>query len=274
MDTILLFKKDLEKYPIDSLRVLHRYLGLPAAYEKDLAWLIAIHHAGSNDWGTMKGKVEWEEKVVTGERDVPTKEEEERGAVKDIEWTKLDYRTHVRFCLQHILKEFDVWDIEGIEELLATGRIDRNTQLNLRACLNLLRGKSRPSDRNRVQNFARDHVAMLNREQQEQLRLFSEDEQQEERDLEQLELERAAELVRQIGEEFARNKSRSKYPLISRLLAERNLMAEALEHVTPAQRLVLQEQLQEQSPTQVLQREDDRRAMDERRRERVEEERR
>ncbi len=48
MDTILLFKKDLETYPTDSLRVLHRYLGLPAASRKDLVWLLAIHQAQNN----------------------------------------------------------------------------------------------------------------------------------------------------------------------------------------------------------------------------------
>ena len=53
MDTILLFKKDLGSYSTKSLRVMQRYLGLPAAGREDLLWTIAIHQAESNTRGTM-----------------------------------------------------------------------------------------------------------------------------------------------------------------------------------------------------------------------------
>lgn len=53
MDTILLFKKDLNRYPTDSLQTLHRHFNLPPAKKEDLAWLIAIHQARNNNRGLM-----------------------------------------------------------------------------------------------------------------------------------------------------------------------------------------------------------------------------
>jgi len=43
--TVLLFKQDLDSYPIAALRALQRYLDLPDTNREDLLWLIAIHQA-------------------------------------------------------------------------------------------------------------------------------------------------------------------------------------------------------------------------------------
>ena len=254
MDTILLFKKDLERYPTDSLRVLHRYLGLPAADEKDLIWLIAIHHAESNARGTMKGKVEWEEKVVTSERDVPRAEE--RGGLGDIEWTRLPFNNEVRICLYALLKQFNVWDIEEIEELLTTGELTTEQKADLRACLNLLSRKSTPSDRLRVNQFRDEYLARTRREKQEQQPvLFPENErrrlrtlrtvrekreQRERKQREREEQRRAVELARQIGKDLARSSTRRRYPNLLRFLGEQT--QEQREQAQPVQLIQTQEQ--------------------------------
>ena len=51
MDTILLFKQDLDRYPTNTLLTLQRYLGLPVADRNDLLWLLAIHQAQNNHQG-------------------------------------------------------------------------------------------------------------------------------------------------------------------------------------------------------------------------------
>jgi hypothetical protein len=55
MNTILLFKQDLERYPTNSLQILQRYFDLPAVERVDLLWLLAIHQAQNNRHGTMNG---------------------------------------------------------------------------------------------------------------------------------------------------------------------------------------------------------------------------
>ena len=66
MNTIIEFKKDLDRYPTNSLRVLQRYFGLPDADRMDLLWLIAITQAQNNSRGTMNG----EEFIVISETNV------------------------------------------------------------------------------------------------------------------------------------------------------------------------------------------------------------
>jgi len=54
MDTILLFKKDLEHYPLDQLTSLHKYFKLPAADKKnDLLWILALHQSQTNKIGQL-----------------------------------------------------------------------------------------------------------------------------------------------------------------------------------------------------------------------------
>ena len=55
MDTILLFKKDLDRYSTDSLGTLQRHFDLPATKRADLLWLLAIYQAQNNRQGTMHG---------------------------------------------------------------------------------------------------------------------------------------------------------------------------------------------------------------------------
>jgi len=46
---VLLFKKDLEKYPVKSLQQLQQHLGLPDVKNKeDLVWLLAVYQTNKN----------------------------------------------------------------------------------------------------------------------------------------------------------------------------------------------------------------------------------
>ena len=55
MQTILLFKRDLEHYPTYKLEKLRKYLGIPNVDNRnDLLWLLAIHQA-QRKVGTMHG---------------------------------------------------------------------------------------------------------------------------------------------------------------------------------------------------------------------------
>ncbi len=55
MDTVLLFKKDLDRYKTSELVILQRHFGLPSADRDDLVWMVAIYQAENNPRGTMRG---------------------------------------------------------------------------------------------------------------------------------------------------------------------------------------------------------------------------
>lgn len=74
METIL-FQKDLQRYPLNQLRKMARYLDVPTGENKnDLTWLLAIHQAqGSHVLGTMAGKDEDEDQWFKAEVTIPVK---------------------------------------------------------------------------------------------------------------------------------------------------------------------------------------------------------
>jgi len=68
MDTILLFKNDLDRYSNSSLKLLQRYLNLPAADRQDLIWMIAIYQSQNNykkmQLPSATASEMWRERVV------------------------------------------------------------------------------------------------------------------------------------------------------------------------------------------------------------------
>ena len=55
MDSILLFKEDLDQYNTSELNVLQQYFDLPAANRDDMAWMLAIYQAENSHQGKMTG---------------------------------------------------------------------------------------------------------------------------------------------------------------------------------------------------------------------------
>ena len=70
----------------------------------------------------------------------------------------------VRICLDRIMKDFDVWDVEDLEELLQDSRdLTRDQEANLRSFLNLLQNKAVPRDRICIRRYHKEIVKICTR---------------------------------------------------------------------------------------------------------------
>ena len=67
------------------------------------------------------------------------------------------------------MKEFDVWDVEDLEELLEDKDLTRDQEENLRSCLNLLQNKATRRDRARIRRYQRDVDEKTAQERRRQL---------------------------------------------------------------------------------------------------------